>query len=149
MSTITTLIYDLPQLLDRLMEQEGRCSGICAGEHRAPGPFPPIQLTENETTMQVRALLPGIARNAVSLELVNGALVLCGQLPAARGRYHRHERPRGLFHRAVQLPCPVAEAPIDARLNNGVLTVTLPKGAPCLRRSINVCSLPYEEEEDL
>lgn len=145
MSTITTLIYDLPQLLDRLMEQDERCGGVCSEGRLAP--FPPIQLTENETMMQVRALLPGIASGSVSLELANGALVLCGQLPVAKGRYHRHERPSGLFQRVIELPCPVSDAPIDARLNNGVLTVTLPKGSPCLRRSISVCSLAHGSHE--
>ncbi len=140
MSTIA-LLYDLPHILDRLMDQE-ECRGvICAGERLSHGPFPPVQIIENERSMQVRALLPGIPRSSISLELLNGTLVIDGELPAATGRYHRHERPSGRFHRVIDLPCPVAEGQVQAILRNGLLTVTMPKGAPCLRRSINVCGL--------
>jgi HSP20 family protein len=54
--------------------------------------------------------------------------------------YHRRERPVGTFARAIRLPVDVDANKVDARLIDGVLTITLPKAENARPRRIQVQS---------
>ena len=45
-----------------------------------------------------------------------------------KGRWHRRERGFGRFQRVLRLPLPVEADKVEAKLENGLLRVTLPKG---------------------
>ncbi len=132
----TDLLYGLPSLFDRLMSRDDEGAFTTPGIDS--GHFPPVQVCEDNDAMRVRALLPGAPLDRLSLVLEKGSLILRGVLPAPTGRHHRRERPTGPFQREIRLPSPVGEAPIDAVLRDGVLTVTLPKAAREKRRAISV-----------
>ncbi len=132
----THLLYGLPSLFDRLASREEE--GAFATPNVDSGHFPPLQICEDAKNMRVRALLPGADRSALSLTLENNVLIVRGTLPAPKGVHHRRERPTGSFQREIRLPFPVGDAPIDALLRDGVLTVTLPKAAREKRRVISV-----------
>jgi HSP20 family protein len=54
------------------------------------------------------------------------------------GAWHRQERGHGRFSRSVELPGPVDEDRVEARLRNGVLTIQLPKQEEAKTRKIVV-----------
>ena len=56
----------------------------------------------------------------------------------AEGTYHRRERASGEFARTVRLPVEVDADQVQARLQDGVLLVTLPKAAAARPRRIKV-----------
>jgi HSP20 family protein len=80
--------------------------------------------------------LPGTAAAAVRIVVEDGVLVVEGVKgptvpPAGRAtveRFLRVERSDGPFRRALRLPCPVDASRGRARLEDGVLTVILPRG---------------------
>lgn len=132
--------FDLTSLFDSFTSEtasRGRFAAYSA-ESMTGDVFPPVQLCEDEESIHLRALLPGASLAALSLEIVDNALVLRGSLPAVKGRYYRHERYVGDFHRVIPLPASVRDEPLEAVLLNGVLRVTLPKDVSCRRRSIRV-----------
>jgi HSP20 family protein len=55
--------------------------------------------------------------------------------------YHRHERGVGTFSRTVRLPIAIDSNKVQARLQEGVLTVTLPKSEASRPRKIEVKSV--------
>jgi len=55
-----------------------------------------------------------------------------------KGTWHRHERGYGKFSRVLELPTAVDEDKVEAAFKNGVLTITLPKGAEAKPRRIEV-----------
>jgi HSP20 family protein len=54
--------------------------------------------------------------------------------------YHRRERPVGDFTRVLRLPCEVNADKVAAELQNGVLTLKLPKAEAAKPRKINIKS---------
>ena len=62
--------------------------------------------------------------------------------PPAESTALRRERITGAFERSIQLPAQIDIERVEARLNQGVLMITLPKAAVCMPRKIKVNALP-------
>ena len=76
----------------------------------------------------VVAELPGVAKDELEVHAHRDTLTLRGtRRPAAEDEaaYHRRERRSGAFTRTIQLPFRVDPERIEARLENGVLRLSL------------------------
>jgi HSP20 family protein len=77
--------------------------------------------------------LPGIPKEAVSIEFENGVLTVSAERERSQEvsaeRLYRFERRYGSFSRAIGLPQGVVEKQISARFDNGVLEVHVQKPA--------------------
>jgi len=64
------------------------------------------------------------------------------QAPVGQAKvvWHLRERGTGSFERRIPLPTPVDSGRVEARLVDGVLTVTCPKAAECRPRKVQVRS---------
>ncbi len=106
------------------------------------GVFPLINLTEDHDAYYLRAELPGITAGDLSIESTDNNIAIAGErkIPdaAQSARYHRREREAGRFSRMVSLPGRINRDKIDARLNDGVLTVTVPKAEEVKPRKISI-----------
>jgi HSP20 family protein len=106
----------------------------------APGPagyVPPVDLYETVDAYVITAELPGVHREHLHIEMLDGRLTLSGMRPEREPlceQYHRVERGHGSFSRTFQLPLPVDTDRITADLHDGVLTVTCPKAPEPSRR---------------
>lgn len=90
----------------------------------------PVDLYEDKDSLFVRAELPGVARECVNLELVEGYL----NLSATR----REGGDEFTLNRSIALPESVQTDRITAALENGVLTVTLPKQEQAKPRKVAI-----------
>ncbi len=106
---------------------------------------PRLDVSETDDSVEVQTDLPGIKPDEVNVELQDNCLVISAehkeekeQKPGNGRKFHRIERRQGRFTRSVWLPCPVEEAGIEAKLSDGVLTVTLPKSKQAQKRRISV-----------
>jgi HSP20 family protein len=104
--------------------------------------YPPLNLWEDENNFYVEAELPGMTLDKLEIFVLEGnQLTIQGERqPAAdaKGTWHRQERGFGKFRRAVQLPSDVEADKVEARLEQGVLRVTLPKHEWARPRRITV-----------
>ncbi len=57
--------------------------------------------------------------------------------------FHRRERGHGKFERVLTLPVDIDEGKVEARLRDGVLTVTLPKSEAVKPRKIKVKTVAH------
>lgn len=110
----------------------------------APGPagwVPPVDLHETPYEYVITAELPGLKREHLQIEMLDGRLTLSGvrsEREPTCEQYHRVERGHGSFSRTFHLPLPVDAERITAELHDGILTVTCPKAAePSLRITIS------------
>jgi HSP20 family protein len=92
---------------------------------------PPVDLVEAEDHFVLKADLPGLTEQDVSIEVQDGTLTISGERRAEhesneRGWY-RIERSFGSFSRSLTLPDGVNADAITARFDNGVLEVSIPK----------------------
>jgi HSP20 family protein len=93
--------------------------------------MPHIDVSETDRELKVCAELPGVSENDVDIRLEDDVLVIRGEKKFERKdekeNYHFVERSYGTFQRALRLPGPINPDQVQARFENGVLTVTLPK----------------------
>uniref|UniRef100_A0ACD6A2A1 Uncharacterized protein n=1 Tax=Avena sativa TaxID=4498 RepID=A0ACD6A2A1_AVESA len=94
--------------------------------------------------------VPGVRRDDVKVEVEdNRVLRVSGERTADEGkegeRWHRAERAAGRFWRRFRMPAGADVDRVTARLEDGVLTVTVPKVAEHRRREPRVISIAGEE----
>lgn len=102
-----------------------------------------LDVAEDETSVIVRASLPGYTRDEIAADVHDGVVTISAskaeEHEEKRERYYRRERRTGSVSRRIALPVPVNEDAAQASLTDGVLELRLPKnGAQGPRRiSIN------------
>ena len=103
---------------------------------------PPVDIEEHDDAYVVEAELPGVDRKDVNIELVGNELTITGEIKERerKGVIRRRTRRVGRFEFRVALPSEVNPEGVDAKLNDGVLTVRIPKAARAQRRRIEVKS---------
>ena len=92
---------------------------------------------------QVTTDLPGIKPEEVHVELRENCLVITAEHHEEHEekegkKFHRVERRRGRFARSVWLPSKVDETAVEAKMDQGVLKITLPKTKEAMTRRIEV-----------
>jgi HSP20 family protein len=92
---------------------------------------PAADLQETDNLYHLAVEVPGLDEKDLKLGLRGDALVIAGQKTEVRreggGAYRLSERRYGAFERAFPLPADVDRAAIAAKVENGLLTVNLPK----------------------
>ena len=103
---------------------------------------PRVDILENEEAYQVTAELPGIKKEDVEITVDNNVLSLKGERKFEKDvnkeSYHRIERAYGAFVRSFPLPTRVASDRVEAKFDNGLLTITIPKAAEARPKKIEI-----------
>ena len=106
--------------------------------------IPAIDLSETESTFEVRVDVPGIKPGDLDILLTGNTLTISGQRKEEyeeKGHtLYRAERRSGAFSRSITLPNSVKEDHVDAQYHDGVLTITLQKTEEAKTRKIKVKS---------
>jgi len=103
---------------------------------------PAVDVSEDKSTVKIVAELPGVRSEDVKLSIENNVLTIRGEkkqeVEDNSERVHRYERLYGSFERAFALSTSIDCDKIEAKFENGILTVTLPKGEKARPREIPV-----------
>jgi HSP20 family protein len=101
---------------------------------------PPVDIEEQDNAYVVEAELPGVKREDVNIELVGNELTITGEIEERerKGVLRRRTRRVGRFEYRVMLPDQVDSERVEAKLDNGVLNVRVPKAQQAQRRKIEV-----------
>jgi HSP20 family protein len=116
---------------------------VSEGKPAARASFPPLNAWEDEENYRVELEVPGVSLADLDLEVREDSLTIRGERrveSAPEGASHRNERSAGAFEREVRLPAAVDAAKVRAELQDGVLTVTLPKPEAVKARKIEIRS---------
>lgn len=102
---------------------------------------PKTNLLENGDEFEVRAELPGISKDDISIKIQGNYLEISGKraIETPEGfKPHRNERTATTFSRSFTLPEEVDTKKVDAALKDGVLYLTLPKSEAGKPRQIAI-----------
>jgi HSP20 family protein len=105
---------------------------------------PYADVVETKDDIRVIAELAGMRPEDVEVSLENNVLTITGEKKEERQegekdrRWHLSERRYGRFSRTFVLPRDVEQDQIEARFDNGVLHVTIPKSEKAKQRRIEV-----------
>lgn len=105
------------------------------------GGFSPVaDIEEQDDAYVVEVELPGVRRDDVAIELVGNELAITGEVKEEQrqGVVRRRMRRYGRFDYRVTLPDQVNAETVDASLEDGLLTVRVPKAEKATRRQIEI-----------
>ena len=104
--------------------------------------MPAMDLVETDDHFVLRADLPGMSEEDVTIEVEDRVLTISGERKAehAEGKdgYHRVERAFGSFSRSLTLPEGVDAEAVSASFDRGVLEVRIPKPEQRKPRKISI-----------
>ena len=104
--------------------------------------IPEVDVTEEKDRIIVKADLPGMKQEDISVEVTDGVLTIKGErkqeIESKEGKTYRLERSYGSFLRSFTLPAGVDAAKVNAVYKNGVLEVTVPKLAGAKAKQVKV-----------
>jgi HSP20 family protein len=123
---LDSLQGDMNRLFDQFFDDR-------AGNAASRRWVPAMDLVETDDHLVLRGDLPGLTEDDVDIEIKDNVLTVSGERTAqhedkAEG-YHRVERSFGSFSRSLTLPHGVEPEKVEAKFENGVLEVEIPKPA--------------------
>jgi HSP20 family protein len=125
--------FSLLSEMDRLFER-----GVTA----TPTWAPRIDAFDRETELIIRVELPGIKPEDVDVSFEDRTLTISGKREfdetVEQGGYHRREIFTGEFKRTLVLPEGLNAEEISAKVDSGMLLVTIPRRAEVLPRKVKV-----------
>jgi len=103
---------------------------------------PAMDLVESGEAFVLRADLPGMREEDVSIEFEDNVLTVAGERKSEHEEhdegFHRVERAFGSFSRSLTLPKGIDPEAITAAFDNGVLEVRIPKPVESRPRRISI-----------
>ena len=92
---------------------------------------PPVDISESGSHVEIRAEVPGLSQDDVSVSVTENVLTFKGEKKQeSEGKdetAHRVERAYGRFHRSFTLPKSLQTDGAKASFKDGVLTLSIPK----------------------
>jgi len=93
--------------------------------------MPAVDITEDDQHFQIQVDLPEVKKEDVNVSVDKGILTISGErkheFEEKGKKVHRKERSWGRYMRSFHLPEGVKDEQVEAKFQDGVLTVSLPK----------------------
>ena len=103
---------------------------------------PAVDIHESDTAFTLMIDVPGVNPKSIDVSMEKGVLSIKGERDketvGENSSVKREERQHGLFSRHFNLPDSVDAENIEAKADNGVLTIVIPKQEVALSRKIEV-----------
>ncbi len=103
---------------------------------------PAVDIKEDDKAFMLFADLPGVNPDNIEVTMDKGVLTIKGERQSEekteKENYKRVERQYGVFYRRFTLPDSADADGIEAKSENGVLTITIPKQEVAQSRRISV-----------
>jgi len=103
-----------------------------------------LDVREDDSTYTIMAALPGVKQEDINVQLHDGVLSIEAEIKSEATRENERtlvqERRYGRFARSLRLPNDVDGEAIQARYQDGILTLSLPKLAQAQPRKIAISS---------
>lgn len=132
-------VFAMPRDLGRLMDDV--FGGWEPGENLRPW-LPATDVSETPEAVTLRLEVPGLTRDQIKIAVENTVLTVRGEkrqeTSSENEKFRRTERSFGSFERSFSLPAYVDSGDVRASLQDGVLSITLPRREETKAREIRI-----------
>lgn len=97
-----------------------------------------VDVTEKDDAYIISALVPGLKAEDLSIQILEDVVTVSGEFKADQEEYLVRELPHGSFRRTLRLPATLDPDKAQAKINDGVLTLRLPKAESARPKTIKV-----------
>ena len=138
--------YDMQSEMNRMFDEMFGGLARVGGRQQGAQPMqwaPALDVLHEDGDVVVRAELPGVKQEDVDVTLHRGVLTISGERKEEKkdeggAGARRVERLYGTFFRRFTLPDTADAERVEARVNNGVLELSIPKKAQVQPKKIKV-----------
>lgn len=133
-------LVTLRQAMDRLLED----SFVRAPQSADGGgsATPAMDIIETSDKIGIKATLPGVKPEDVDINITSEGVVIKGEVKSEtetmEANYVRRECHYGTFSRSIPLPAGLKIDKAEANMENGILTLDIPKAEEVKPRSIKI-----------
>ncbi|WP_175759482.1 Hsp20/alpha crystallin family protein [Burkholderia ambifaria] len=137
---------DLFSEFDRLQQQMAQLFGGFPSSIRASrfGTFPQVNIGATDDSIEIVAFAPGVETGAFDVSIDKGLLTISGERKSSQPdtdserRTYAQERFSGMFRRVIELPETADPDKVQARYENGCLSISIGKRESSKPRAITV-----------
>ncbi len=128
-------LVEMSRMLDNMHSLVDRSLAVDLPWRDQPGIYQlALDVTEDDDNVVVQTAIPGVSADDIDISVTDNVLTISAESEDRREEdgkgWHMREMRYGKFTRSVQLPAEVNIDQADAEVENGILTVTLPKTQP-------------------
>jgi len=97
-----------------------------------------VNVRDDEDAFVLSALVPGLKADDLSIQILEDVVRIEGEFQANEDAYLLRELPNGSFSRALRMPTEIDADKVEAKINDGVLTLRLPKAESARPKKIKI-----------
>jgi HSP20 family protein len=97
-----------------------------------------VNIREEDDAYLLSALVPGLKAEDLNIQVLENVVSIEGEYKADEGEYLLNELPNGSFQRTLRMPAPIEADAVEAKIEQGVLTLTLPKAESARPKKIQI-----------
>lgn len=97
-----------------------------------------VNVREEEDAYILSALVPGLKAEDLNIQVLENVIRIEGEYKAEEAEYLLSELPQGSFQRTLRMPTEIEADKVEAKIADGVLTLTLPKAESARPKRIQV-----------
>jgi HSP20 family protein len=122
---------EMDRTLERFYNEPFGMLGAEPKALRTTGWIPPLDVSENETEVTIRAEVPGIPTKDLDISITGNVLTMSGKKEEMTEKkeddFYQCERRFGSFRRVIELPETIDAEKVTAEADNGVVTIHVAK----------------------
>jgi HSP20 family protein len=131
---------EIDALFDQLLDEWG--FPRMPVQNLGPRSLPAVDLYEKDGKYVAELAVPGYKNDNINVEVNGNVLTVTGQYDETStkndAKYHRREIRRGSFSRSIALPQEIDADSVRAKVERGILTVTLSPVKPIAPKKIPI-----------
>ncbi len=97
-----------------------------------------VDLREQDDTYMLNALVPGLKAEDLNIQVLEDVVTIEGEFKGNESEYLVRELPHGSFRRTLRLPAALDAEKAQAKITEGVLTLTLPKAESARPKTVKI-----------
>lgn len=101
----------------------------------------PVDIKEDNEKFTITAILPGLKPDEIDIQILNKKVSSKGEFKNTfeeHSTYIIRERPSGKFNRTVTLPDLLNASKAEAKMENGILSLSIPKSDEAKSKTIKI-----------
>lgn len=97
-----------------------------------------VNVQEEQDAYILSALVPGLKAEDLNIQILEDVVTIEGTYAADESEYLLRELPHGEFHRSLRLPVQLDADKAEAKIKDGLLTLSIPKAESARPKTIKV-----------
>ena len=97
-----------------------------------------VNIREEDEAYILSALVPGLTAGELNIQVLDDVVRIEGEYNQDENEYLMQELPHGSFTRTLRMPATIDANHVEAKIVDGVLTLTLPKAESAKPKKIKI-----------